>query len=123
MRRKIAKTLMMGIAALSLCSCSEMITRVFDKTMEIPTYVGTVVSEHDADDGTHLYKVTLDKTTLFNYYLPAEGVSTGKMKVEYKKEAKMHWVISGVEVTNHGYTFISWVEEPQTSSFPYSEAI
>lgn len=111
-------------ALTALTSCSGA-SGVFDKIMGAPTYTGTVVSKHISEDEVTLYKVTLDKFSLYNYYIVPLDIEHEEpyMTVRYDAEEKTKWIVDGKEVTNHGYVFVKWgkTEVETTTSSSYIE--
>lgn len=105
----LKKLLLLPVMALSLTSCTD---NAFDIIAGAPSYTGTVVSHvhPDEDEDTDLYRVTLDKVTLFNYYIDVDDTAgeSEYMTVKYDSSKKMEWKVDGKTVTNHGYTFVHW---------------
>lgn len=113
------KVVALALGSLVLSSCS---TSMLEKFVGAPTYTATVISPHVSDDNVTLYKVTLDKFSLYNYYIEVtdtEHQST-YMTVRYDKEEKKTWTIDDKEVTNHGYIFVGWKTEMSTSEISSS---
>lgn len=83
---------------------------------EVQASTSTEVSEIVDTPTYTLALVTLDKTTLFHYYLDVtarEEVLVGaKFLVEYNKENKKTWYLNDGKstVTNHGYTIVGEVK-------------
>lgn len=105
----LKKLLLLPVMALSLTSCTD---NALDILVGAPSYTGTVVSHvhPDDDEDTDLYRVTLDKITLFNYYIDVDDTTDEceYMTVKYDSSKKMEWQVDGKTVTNHGYTFVHW---------------
>lgn len=125
MNKKIAAATLM-LATIPLTGCGQTAKNIFNWAAEQPLYTGTVINvQRDDTDSVNLVRVSLNKSTVFNYYIPVTdeqlASKTESMYVQYKKDAKEEWLIDGDKVTNHGYTFINWVTASTETASSYVE--
>lgn len=122
-------SLLLGTSLLFATGCSTTFKSIFDKAVDAPVYVGTIVGDiKTADELTednepvYLYQVSINKVTLYHYYIPVtvEDIDmrgdAAAMYVQHRSDAKTDWTVNGDTVTNHGYTFQGWVTANESTS-------